>query len=444
MSIYAIKEKDINKNLFDYRPGLATVAVVGLGYVGLPLIAEFASAGFRCVGIDLDEEKISQINKGVSYIPDVPTEQIKSLVEKGLLSATLDFGVLVEADAIIICVPTPLRKTKEPDISHILAACENIVKSLRKGQLIILESTTYPGTTDEVVLPLFETTGLKVGEDFSLAFSPERVDPGNALYQTRNIVKIVGGVTPKCTERAAELYKYAVEQVMTVSNSKVAETAKLLENTYRSVNIALVNELALMCHRLHIDVWEVIEAAATKPFGFQAFYPGPGIGGHCIPLDPYYLSWKARVSGFEAKFITLAGELNAEMPHHVVSFLSDALNEEGKCFKGSKILILGVAYKKNVKDIRESPALEIMEILDKKGAELSYSDPFVPRLSHIGKEFESVDISPETLKEYDCVLIVTNHDDFDYELIGSNAKMIMDTRNAMKNVKNPKARVVKL
>jgi len=429
---------------FEYRPGEATVAVIGLGYVGLPLITEFAAAGFKSIGIDIDQAKVDSIAAGKSYIPDVPTDQLGPLVHSGTLSATTDFAALAEADAMIICVPTPLRKTKEPDISHILSACNRIVKHLRRGQLVILESTTYPGTTDEVILPIFESGGLKVGKDFFLAFSPERVDPGNKQYTTKNICKVVGGVTPECTRRAAALYSHAIQKVMAVSSTRVAETAKLLENTYRSVNIALANELALTCQRLKIDVWEVIDAAATKPFGFQAFYPGPGIGGHCIPLDPYYLSWRARLSGFETKFIGLAGEINAGMPHYVVDLIVDALNDDGKCVNGSRIFILGVAYKKNVGDTRESPALEIMELLHAKGAVLSYSDPYVPRFTHAGLAFQSVPVTPDALRETDCAVIVSDHRDFDYQTIGKHAKLILDTRNAMKAVSNPKGRIVKL
>jgi UDP-N-acetyl-D-glucosamine dehydrogenase len=421
-----------------------TVAVIGLGYVGLPLIVEFADKGFHGIGIDLDLNKVDSINRGVSYIPDVPTEDVERLVSAGRLCATTDFSRLAEADSIIICVPTPLRKTKEPDISHILASCEHIAKYLRKGMLIILESTTYPGTTDEVILPMFEAGGLKVGVDFFLAFSPERVDPGNSRFQTRNIPKIVGGVTPLCTAKAVELYSQAVENVHAASSARVAETAKLLENTYRSVNIALVNELAMMCRYLGIDVWEVIRAAATKPFGFQAFYPGPGIGGHCIPLDPYYLTWKARVSGYEAKFIGLAGEINSNMPDYVVTLVSDALNDEAKCVRGSRILVLGVAYKKNVSDVRESPALEIMSSLIAKGAQVRYSDPLVSCMKVNDESFKSVDLDVTELRAADCVLIVTNHDSFDYSLVGSESKLIVDTRNAMGNLSQCQAKLVRL
>jgi UDP-N-acetyl-D-glucosamine dehydrogenase len=427
-----------------FNPEQNTVAVIGLGYVGLPLIVEFAAAGFKGVGIDIDQSKVDAVNAGTSYIPDVPTEEVAGLVKAKRLRATTDFSAVNEADAIIICVPTPLRKTKEPDISHILVSCNQIAKYTKKGQLIILESTTYPGTTDEVIQPIFEQGGMRVGKDFYLAFSPERVDPGNPQFLTKNICKIVGGVTPECTKRAVELYKYAINNVLPTSNARVAETAKLLENTYRSVNIALVNELAQMCHYLKIDVWEVINAAATKPFGYQAFYPGPGIGGHCIPLDPYYLTWKARVSGYEAKFISLAGEVNSNMPHYVLTLISDAMNDAGKCIKGSKILILGVAYKKNVGDVRESPALEIINLLQAKGARISFADPFVSGLKIGDTTMKPAKADAKTLQDADCAVIIANHDAFDYKSIGENAKLIIDTRNAMKGVGKTKGKVVKL
>lgn len=428
----------------DFNPGNTRVAVIGLGYVGLPLIVEFGLCGFECVGIDLDASKVQAINEGKSYILDVPEKDVEELVKADKLSATTDFSVLKDSEAIIICVPTPLRKTKEPDISHILYSCEEIVKYLKPGQLIVLESTTYPGTTDEVILPMFEQTGLKVGKDFYLAFSPERVDPGNQRFSTKTITKVVGGVTPECTKNAISLYRHAIANVLPTSNARVAETAKLLENTYRSVNIALVNEMALLCNHLGIDVWEVIDAAATKPFGYQAFYPGPGIGGHCIPLDPYYLTWRARVSGFEAKFISLAGEINSSMPHHVVTLVGDALNDQKKCIKGSNILISGVAYKKDVSDVRESPALEIIRGLEAKGAKVSYTDPFVPSLKIGDHTYNASALTADLVKNTDCVLIITDHSDVDYDLIGDNADLIVDTRNRMKRLENIKGQVVKL
>lgn len=421
-----------------------SVAVIGLGYVGLPLVVEFAEAGFTAVGIDIDSAKAEGVNAGRSHIPDVPDERVERLVKAGKLSATSDFHVLGSVDSIVICVPTPLRRTKEPDVSHILAACEKIYEYLRPGHLVILESTTYPGTTDEVILPLFEQKGLKVGEDFFLAFSPERIDPGNKQFGTKSIPKIVGGVTPECTRKAVALYQHALEAVVPVSNARVAEAVKLFENTYRSVNIAMANEMALLCRHLGIDVWEVIDGAATKPFGFQAFYPGPGIGGHCIPLDPYYLTWKARISGFDARFVGLATEINSNMPQYVVSMISDALNDEGKCVKNANILILGVAYKKNVEDVRESPALEIMKSLCLRGANVEYSDPHVPSLAIGAGILNSVAINENELQNADCAVIIADHDAFDYAQIGANARLVVDTRNAMKTVRDPRAKIVRL
>lgn len=425
------------------RPSLS-VAVIGLGYVGLPLSVEFASAGHEVVGLDIDERKVNALNARESYIPDVPVEDIVRLTESGRLRATTDFSALAGVDAIIIAVPTPLRKTKDPDVSYIVAAAEQVAKYLRKGQIVVLESTTYPGTTEELLLPMFSQSGLTVGEDFYLAFSPERVDPGNERYATRNITKIVGGVTPACTRKAAELYESAVDHVVCVSNARVAETAKLLENTFRSVNIALVNELALMCHHLNVDVWEVIDAAATKPFGYMKHTPGPGIGGHCIPLDPYYLSWKARLNGFEAKFIALAGEVNGHMPEHVVRLVSDGLNEDGKALKGSRILVLGVAYKKNVGDMRESPAIEIIQSLRGKGAIVSYNDPYVPFVQLDSWSAESVDLEPATLAAHDAVLLVTDHSAYDWDAIMPNCCLFIDTRNVSKGREHLACRVVKL
>src|SRR5438067_6824815 len=349
----------------------ARVGVIGLGYVGLPLATEFAGQGLSVVGFEVDEKKAAEINAGRSYIGDVTSDLIRDSVDTGRLRATTDFDFLQECDAIIICVPTPLRKTKEPDISYILAAAEEIRRRLRRGQLVVLESTTYPGTTDEVLLPIFDETGLKVDEDFLLAFSPERVDPGNTQFQTHNIPKVVGGVTEDSTIAAAYLYSQIVNDVHAVSSARVAEAAKLLENTFRAVNIGMANEMARLCYALNIDTWEVIRAAATKPFGFMPFYPGPGIGGHCIPLDPHYLSWKARLSGYEPRFISLASEINGHMPHHVVDLIADGLNDQSRSIRGSNILVLGVAYKPNVGDVRESPALEIIDLLEKRGAKLT-------------------------------------------------------------------------
>lgn len=414
------------------QDGTARLAVIGLGYVGLPLAVEYALSGFHVVGIDVDASKVERLNRGESYVGDVPSGTLAPLVEKGLFEATTDFSVLRSCDSVNICVPTPLSKTRDPDISYIDAAVARIAENLHPGMLVILESTTYPGTTEEVILPRLQKGGLKVGEDFFLAFSPERVDPGNPKYGTKNIPKVVGGVTPRCTEVAAALYRAALSEVVEVSTARVAETVKLLENTFRSVNIGLVNEMAQLCRKLGIDVWEVIDAAATKPFGFMPFYPGPGLGGHCIPIDPFYLSWKAKESGFEARFIELAGQINSSMPYHVVGKIVDCLNDSGKPVRGSRILVLGVAYKENIDDVRESPALDVMRLLREKGADLSYSDPHVPRLAEGGLAMESVELTPERLREFDCIVVTTAHDGFDYKTVVDAGVPIVDTRNALK------------
>ncbi|HZM85171.1 MAG TPA: nucleotide sugar dehydrogenase [Blastocatellia bacterium] len=425
----------------------AVVGVIGLGYVGLPLAVEFARGGLKVIGFDLDKSRVDSINRGQSYIPDVQTEMVGALVESGNLAAATDFSRLAETDAVIICVPTPLRKTKEPDISYILAAAEEVKAYLHSPQLVVLESTTYPGTTDEVVLPMLKDTGLTLDKDFFLAFSPERVDPGNKQYQTHNIPKVVGGVSAASTETAAALYKTIVGEVHTVSSARVAETAKLLENTYRSVNIGLVNEMAQLCYHLGIDSWEVIEAAATKPFGFMAFYPGPGIGGHCIPLDPHYLSWKARLHGFEARFIGLAEDVNSHMPNHVVQLVQDGLNAQTKPVKGSRILVVGVAYKRDINDVRESPALGIVDQLMHKGASVSYHDPFVPEMSVDGRgALASVALTDETLSACDCAVIVTDHSDVDYGRVLKLAPLVVDTRNVTRRLAMPEheGKVVRL
>ncbi|MEK6299204.1 MAG: nucleotide sugar dehydrogenase [Acidobacteriota bacterium] len=425
----------------------AVVGVIGLGYVGLPLAVEFGRAGLRVIGFDLDEQRIESITSGVSYIPDVPTEMVKTLVEREKLSATTDFSQLKETDAVIICVPTPLRKTKEPDISFILAASQQVHAYLHSPQLVVLESTTYPGTTDEVLLPMLEETGLKLDSDFYLAFSPERVDPGNPQFQTHNIPKVVGGVTSMSTEIAAALYQTIVERVHKVSSARVAETTKLLENTFRSVNIGLVNEMAQLCYHLGIDSWEVIEAAATKPFGFMAFYPGPGIGGHCIPLDPHYLSWKARLHGFEARFISLAEEVNSHMPQHVVQLVQDSLNEQSKSLKGARVLVIGVAYKRDINDVRESPAIGIVDQLQRKGASVSYHDPFVPEMKLDGKgSLTGVDLTDEALEGCDCAVIVTDHSKVDYARVLKLAPLVIDTRNVTRKLGMPEheAKIVRL
>jgi UDP-N-acetyl-D-glucosamine dehydrogenase len=417
----------------------ANIGIIGQGYVGLPLGVEFAKAGFSVTGFDRDDKKVSNINKGISYILDVPTEDIESLVSSGKLKATSDTKLLNKMDVIVICVPTPLRKTKEPDISYILSASDAIVKNKRKGQLVILESTTYPGTTEEIILPKLEGDGLKIGKDFFLAFSPERVDPGNPTYKTKDITKIVGGVTQNCTELAYLLYSKAIKKVITVSSPRSAEMVKLLENTFRSVNIAMVNELALMCNKMNLNVWEIINAAKTKPFGFMPFYPGPGIGGHCIPLDPLYLSWKARQHGFEARFIELADEINSYMPHYVVDKITNILNEKKKPLKGSNILIIGITYKKDINDIRESPAIEIINDLFEKNAQVQCHDPLVSGFeADGGKKITTVKLTKENISSSDLVVIITDHTDIDYKFIVDNAKLIFDTRNALKDFKDSK------
>jgi len=421
----------------------ANIGIIGQGYVGLPLAVEFAKAGFKVTGFDTDEKKVSDINKGISHILDVPSEDVKALVETGKLKASADTSLLNKMDAVIICVPTPLRKTKEPDISYILSASEAIAKNKRKGQLIILESTTYPGTTEEIILPKLESDSSKAGKDFFLAFSPERVDPGNPKYKTKDITKIVGGVTPECTELARLLYSQAIKEVFPVSSTRSAEMVKLLENTFRSVNIAMVNELALMCHKMNLNVWEIINAAKTKPFGFMPFYPGPGIGGHCIPLDPLYLSWKARQHGFEARFIELADDINSYMPHYVVDKITSILNSKKKSLKGSNILVIGVTYKKDINDVRESPALEIIDSLIKKDARVHCHDPLVPDFKAGGKKINTVKLTKENISASDIVVIITDHSDIDYKFVVDNAKLIFDTRNALKDFKNAK-NIIKL
>ncbi len=423
----------------------ARIAIIGLGYVGLPLAIEFGLVGFSVLGIDTNPDKVAQLIEGSSYIKDVESEKVARLVQQLRFSTSTSFEVLADSDIVIICVPTPLSKTKEPDISYILAAAEAIKKHLHSGQLIMLESTTYPGTTDEVLLPIFEETGLKIDQDFFLAFSPERVDPGNPEFHTGNIPKVVGGVTPLSTEVAAKAYNQIISKVHRVSSARVAETTKLLENTFRSVNIGLVNEIAKLCHALEVNVWEVVEAAATKPFGFMPFYPGPGIGGHCIPLDPLYLSWKARMHGFEARFIGLAEEVNSGMPNHVIEIISDSLNKHRKPLNGSKILVLGVAYKRDIDDARESPALEILKKLRQKGSIIAYSDPYIPTLTieedHL---IESVELDRTVLAYSDAVVIVTDHSDFNYQFIVDHAPLIIDTRNATRHVKGSSSKVIKL
>ena len=416
----------------------ARLGVIGLGYVGLPLAIEFARAGFHVVGYDVDKAKVAQLNAGASYIPDVPSAHVAEAVSAGTFRATTDGSELGDVDIIDICVPTPLRKTRDPDLSYVVKAVETTATVLRKGQLVILESTTYPGTTDEVVQTALEANGLKAGEDFYLAFSPERVDPGNPTHQTKNIPKVVGGNNDASTKVAVAFYSQVIDTVVPVTSTRVAEMVKLLENTFRAVNIGLVNELALMCHRMGIDVWEVIDAAKTKPFGFMPFYPGPGLGGHCIPIDPYYLSWKARQSGFEARFIELAGHVNGHMPDHVVDLVLEALNRQGKSVRGSRVLVLGVAYKADIDDVRESPSLDIMEKLREKGAKIEYSDPHVASIAFAGGTLKSVPLTEARVKAYDCVVVATAHKAFDYAELLQWSKAIVDTRNALAGKRSPK------
>jgi len=418
------------------RTRQAKVGIVGLGYVGLPLAVEFAKAGFEVTGIDLTDSKVARVNAGDSYVGDIPNATLAPLVKSGKLKATTDFSVVRDLDTVNICVPTPLRKTKDPDMSYIVSACGEIAKFFHPGMLIILESTTYPGTTDEVVLPMLEQGGLKVGQDFFLCFSPERVDPGNPKYNTSNIPKVVGGTTAACSEMGRLFYSQALQKVVAVSSTQVAEMVKLLENTFRMINIGLANEIAMMCDRMGINVWEVIDAAATKPFGFMPFYPGPGLGGHCIPIDPFYLSWKTKQAGIEARFIELAGYINGQMPHFVVDKIQNALNDHGKPVKGSHVHILGVAYKKNIEDVRESPALDIMMLLKRRGARLTYSDPHVPTLQLEGEQLKSEDAG--LAAQADCTVVVTDHSTFDYAKIAQQAKLIVDTRNALKGITSEK------
>ena len=409
----------------------ARIGIIGLGYVGLPLAVEFARVGFDVVGFDVDEAKNAQINAGKSYIPDVPESDLADVVRSGKLRATSDMAQLGDMDVVDICVPTPLRKTKDPDLSYVVKAVEAAAKVLRRGQLVILESTTYPGTTDEVVQPMLEAGGLKAGEDFLLAFSPERVDPGNAQYTTKQIPKVVGGHGAASTHVACALYRRVVTSVVPVSSTRVAEMVKLLENTFRAVNIGLVNEIALMSRKMDIDVWEVIDAAKTKPFGFMPFYPGPGLGGHCIPIDPFYLSWKARQSGFECRFIELAGQVNGSMPEYVVQRVSDALNSVKKPINGSRVHLFGIAYKRDVNDMRESPALDVLELLSRRGAVVSYTDPWVPQLRDGSHQMASVDFDAALAESCDCAVITTDHGSFDYARL-ARLPLVVDTRNALK------------
>lgn len=420
------------------RNRTARVGVIGLGYVGCPLAVEFAKAGFSVTGLDLLEDKVAGINAGRSHIQDVPDSEIRELVEAKKLRATTDYSVLAEMDTVSICVPTPLRKTKDPDMSFIVSACEQLSRYMHPGMLIVLESTTYPGTTDEVLLPMLQKPDVQVGKDFFLCFSPERVDPGNPTYQTANIPKVVGGVTKECSTMGALFYSQALKTVVPVSSTQVAEMVKLLENTFRMINIGLVNEIAMMCDRMGISVWEVIDAAATKPFGFMPFYPGPGLGGHCIPIDPFYLSWKSKQAGVEARFIDLAGYINGQMPHFVVDKIQGVLNDHSKPVRGSHVHILGVAYKRDIDDVRESPALDMIHLLSCRGAKVTFSDPHVARIRVDGGKELWAQETLQACSEADCVVIVTDHAAFDYSAILDCSKAIVDTRNALKGRVSPK------
>ncbi len=425
----------------------ANIAILGLGYVGLPLAVVFGEAGFRVTGIDPDSRKVDSLKKGVSYIPDVKTGTIEKLVRSGNLTATTDFSALKQMDAVSICVPTPLRQTGDPDMSFIISATEELAKYMHKGMVVVLESTTYPGTTRELLLPKLGTErGLTIGEDWFLAFSPERVDPGREDFTTINTPKVMGGITEACSEAATAWYEGAIKTVHPVSSAEAAEMAKLLENTFRMINIGLVNELAIMCERLGVDVWEVIDAAATKPFGFMKFTPGPGLGGHCIPIDPLYLSWKMKSFNYNARFIELASEINTNMPRYVVSRVMEALNDRGKPLKGSKVLVLGAAYKPDIDDVRESPALDVIGLLQKKGALVEYHDPYIPHIHHEndGWHMDSITDMMKSVREADAVVIITNHKDYDYKAIVDAAKFVFDSRNATRKVVKDSEKVVRL
>jgi UDP-N-acetyl-D-glucosamine dehydrogenase len=433
-----LKEKIDNKQ--------AKVAVIGLGYVGLPLLIEFVQGGFTCIGFDIDDRKVAFLKKKKSYIKHIPEQKISELVESGRFEATEDFSRLPEADCIIVAVPTPLDKHQQPDLSYILNTSESISMYLRKGQLVVLESSTWPGTTEEAMKPVLEKSGLKCRKDFYLAFSPEREDPNNPKYSTKTIPKVVGANDSYSLACAKALYDAIIVRTVPVSSSQAAEATKLLENIFRSVNIALVNEMKMILDKMGIDVWEVIDAASTKPFGYMPFYPGPGLGGHCIPIDPFYLTWKAREYDMPTRFIELAGEINTQMPYYVIHRVADALNQHQKSIKGATVLILGAAYKKDVDDVRESPTLKLIEILEDKGAEVDYNDPFIPKMPHVRKyqyEMQSVDLTPENLKKYDVVLISTDHSSYDYEKIVTHARLVVDTRNATKGVLHNREKIIK-
>ena len=409
----------------------ALFGIVGLGYVGLPLAVELAKAGYRVLGFDISQRVVDGLNDGRSHVKDISDAQLREALAAGRFEATADMSRMGEPDAVSICVPTPLSKFKDPDVSYIVAATDAVKRTLRRGQAIILESTTYPGTTREILQPALESTGLKIGTDFFLAFSPERVDPGNSVWQTHNTPKVVGGITEHCTRVAVALYQPAIERLVPVSTTEAAELVKLLENTFRSVNIGLVNEMAIVCDKLGVNVWEVIDAASTKPFGFMKFLPGPGLGGHCIPIDPHYLAWKMRGLNYKTRFIDLAGELNTEMPLFWVRKVAEALNDQGRAVKGATVLVLGVAYKRDIDDIRESPALDIIRLLEGQGARVAYSDPHVPCFSENGHEYRAVPLTQQSVAAADCVMIVTDHSDFDYAMVARHARVVVDTRNAI-------------
>ena len=427
-------------------PTVPFVGIVGLGYVGLPLAREFCLGGAKVIGFDVNQKNVDKINSGKSPLKHIPHEQVKNMVDSGLFQSTTNMQDMNKPDALIICVPTPLTENREPDMTYVVKTCETISKYLRKGQLVVLESTTYPGTTRELMLPILETTGLKAGKDFYLAYSPEREDPGNKSFRTSTIPKVVGGYDKKSLDIALDIYKYAIEKLVPVDTCEIAEAAKILENTYRCINIAMVNELKKLFDRMDIDVWEVIRAASTKPFGFQAFYPGPGLGGHCIPIDPFYLTWRARQFGMPTKFIELAGEINTDMPHYVVEKVMEALNSHKKSLNGSKVLVLGLAYKKDIDDVRESPSLELIELLRDRGAKVDFNDPYIPE-THKQRKYDlkmkSKKLSEKMLADYDCVLIATDHSDYDYNWIVKHSALVVDSRNATKDVKAGRKKIVK-
>lgn len=441
--------KEDNRTAFKLKEKIdrktAIIAVVGLGYVGLPLAVEKAKAGYKVIGLDIQQKRVDMVNQGINYIGDVVDDDLREIVRDRMIKATTNYSVISQADCIMICVPTPLDKYHQPDISYVKASTKEIAKYLHKGMLVVLESTTYPGTTEEIIKPILEETGLKCGKDFFLAFSPERVDPGNKEYNTKNTPKVVGGMTQACTELATKLYEHVLEgEIFKVSSPAVAEMEKILENTYRNINIALVNEMAILCNKMGIDVWEVIEAAKTKPYGFQAFYPGPGLGGHCIPIDPFYLTWKAREYNYHTRLIEIAGEINNYMPEFVVERAMKLLNKEKKTMNRAKVLLLGVAYKQDIDDLRESPALKVIEYLEMQGAIVSYNDPYIPEFQHLGKRYTSVELVKENIEEADIVIITTMHTCYDYQMIVNNANILFDTKNATKNVKENRKKIVKL